>query len=95
MEHLKEKVRPRNGAVFMTSHEVIAFLKNGIPEEYRLKDIQNPRQAKKDVLEKAKKLFSDLITLDKKKHGKRDITIVYKPKNDYLPLNHMEAYVRC
>ncbi|MGA9109027.1 MAG: hypothetical protein WB290_01925, partial [Smithella sp.] len=43
VEHLKTKVNPRNGEVFLNSREIITVLKHEIPEEYRLKDIQNPR----------------------------------------------------
>ena len=94
VEHLKTNVKPRNGEVFLNTREIIQFLKYEITEAYRLKDIQNPRQAKKDIVEKAKKMFSDLISLDKKKHGNRDIRIVYKPKNDNMIPNRMGTYVR-
>lgn len=93
VEHLKTKVNPRNGEVFLNSREIITVLKHEIPEEYRLKDIQNPRQAKKDIIEKAKKLFSDFIVLDRKKHGNRDVRIVYKPKNDILNMKRMGTYI--
>jgi len=94
VEHLKTNVKPRNGEVFLNTREIIHFLKHEIPEEYRLKNIQNPRQAKKDIIEKAKKMFSDLISLNKKKHGNRDIRIVYKPKNDDMIPNCMGTYIR-
>jgi hypothetical protein len=93
VEHLKTNVKPRNGEVFLNTREIIHFLKYEITEAYRLKDIQNPRQAKKDIVEKAKKMFSDLISLDKKKHGNRDIRIVYKPKNDNRISKCMDAYI--
>jgi hypothetical protein len=82
VEHLKNKVVSRNGEIYLTTKETIHFLKNTIKEEYRLKDIQNPRQAKKDIIEKAKQLFYDCIFLDKKKHGNKDVRIVYKQKNN-------------
>ena len=94
VEHLKTNVKPRNGEVFLNSREIMTFLKHEIPEEYRLKNIQNPRQAKKDIIEKAKKMFSDFISLDKKKHGNRDVRIVYKPKNDNMIPNRMGTYIR-
>ena len=94
VEHLKNDIAPRNGEVFLTSREIITFLKYEIKEEYQMKDIQNPRQAKKDIVEKAKKMFSDFISLDKKKHGNRDIRIVYKPKNDNMIPNRMGTYIR-
>jgi len=80
--------------VFLNTREIIQFLKYEITEAYRLKDIQNPRQAKKDIVEKAKKMFSDLISLDKKKYGNRNIRIVYKPQNDNMIPNHMGTYIR-
>ena len=94
VEHLKTNVKPRNGEVFLNTREIIKFLKYEITEAYRLKDIQNPRQAKKDIVEKAKKMFSDLISLDKKKHGNRGIRIVYKTKNDNMIPNRMDTYIR-
>ena len=94
VEHLKTNVKPRNGEVFLNSREIITFLKYEIKEEYQMKDIQNPRQAKKDIIEKAKKMFSDFISLDKKKHGNRDVRIVYKPKNDNMIPNRMGTYIR-
>jgi len=80
VEHLKEKVKPRNGAVFMNSHEIITFLKRELPENMRLKeDARNPRQAKKDILEKAVKLFSDTIMIIKNKSGNKVTGIALKP----------------
>ena len=78
VEHLKTNVKPRNGEVFLNTREIIHFLKYEISEEYRIKDIQNPRQVKKAVIEKARKLFPDTITLSQKKHGTKDVRIVYK-----------------
>jgi len=80
IEHLKEKVRPRNDAVFMNSNEIINFLKCELPEDLRLKeDIRNPRQAKKDILEKAVKLFSDSVQIIRNKSGNKVTGIALKP----------------
>jgi hypothetical protein len=79
VEHLKEAVKPRNDAVFMNSREIITFLKNDIDEDLRLKDIKNPRQAKKDILEKAVKLFSDSVQIIKNKSGNKVTGIALKP----------------
>jgi hypothetical protein len=79
IEHLKEKVKPRNDAVFMNSNEIITFLKNDIEEDLRLKDIKNPRQAKKDILEKAVKLFSDSVQIIRNKSGNKVTGIALKP----------------
>ena len=80
VEHLIEKVKPRNDAVFLKSNEIIEFLKNDLPENLRLKeDIRNPRQAKKDILEKAVKLFSDTVFIIKNKSGNKVTGIALKP----------------
>jgi hypothetical protein len=80
IEHLKEKVRPRNDAVFMNSNEIINFLKCELPEDLRIKeDIRNPRQAKKDILEKAVKLFSDSVQIIRNKSGNKVTGIALKP----------------
>lgn len=78
VEHLKNNVTPRNGEIFLNSKEIIHFLKYEISDEYKMKDIQNPRQVKKDVIEKAAKLFPHCIFINKKKQGNKDIRIVYK-----------------
>ena len=80
VEHLKEKVKPRNNEVFLNSREIITFLKNEIPEELRIKeDIKNPRQVKKDILEKAVKLFSSSVMIIKNKSGNKVTGIALKP----------------
>jgi hypothetical protein len=78
VEHLKTNANVRNGEVFLTSREVTDFLKYEIKEEYRIKDVKNTRQVKKDVIEKAQKMFPDNIFLSKKKHGNKDVRIIYK-----------------
>jgi hypothetical protein len=79
VEHLKEKVKPRNNAVFMNSNEIINFLKCELPENMRLKeDARNPRQAKKDILEKAIKLFSDSVQIIRNKSGNKVTGIALK-----------------
>jgi hypothetical protein len=79
VEHLKDAVKPRNNEVFMNSREIIKFLKNDIDEDLRLKDIKNPRQAKKDILEKAVKLFSNTVMIVKNKSGNKVTGIALKP----------------
>jgi hypothetical protein len=80
IEHLIEKVKPRNNAVFMNSNEIFNFLKCELPEDLRLKeDIRNPRQAKKDILEKAVKLFSNSVMIIKNKSGNKVTGIALKP----------------
>jgi predicted type IV restriction endonuclease len=79
VEHLKGQVKPRSGEVFLNSREIINYLKTEIPEELRLKDIKNPRQAKKDILEKAVKLFSDTVLIIRNKSGNKVTGIALKP----------------
>jgi hypothetical protein len=80
VEHLKEKVKPRNDAVFMNSNEIINFMKCELPENMRLKeDARNPRQAKKDLIEKAIKLFSDSVQIIRNKSGNKVTGIALKP----------------
>jgi len=80
IDHLKEKVKPRNDAIFMNSKEIINFMKSELPEDLRLKeDIRNPRQAKKDLIEKAVKLFSDSVQIIRNKSGNKVTGIALKP----------------
>lgn len=79
VDHLKEKVKPRNQEVFLNSREIFDFLKTEVPEDLRLKDVKNPRQAKKDILEKAVKLFSDSVMIVKNLSGNKVTGIALKP----------------
>lgn len=77
VEHLKEKPE-RNHEIFMTSREIMDFLKYNIPEEYRInKNVKNPRQIKKDVLEKAREMYPDKIFLSKKRSGNKEVRLVF------------------
>lgn len=79
VEHLREKVQPRNNEVFLNSREIVSFLKTEVPEELRLKDVRNPRQVKKDILEKAVKLFSDTVMIVRNRSGNKVTGIALKP----------------
>ena len=83
----------KTGKTFLDSKEIMHFLKNDLPEPLRMKNIQNPRQFKKDVLEKAKSMFP-FIDLNKKKEGRRTVRVVYKPENDTNRLNRTDPYIR-
>ena len=85
VRHLKEDVKPRNNEVFMNSREIINYLKTAIPEELRLKDIRNPRQAKKDILERAVKMFSGIVCIVKNKSGNKvsGIALTQSAKRTY------------
>ena len=60
---------------FLSSKEVVSFLRQEIDEKLRVGDNQNVRQCKKEVLEKAAQLFSD-IKLDKKTYGRREVRLI-------------------
>jgi hypothetical protein len=79
VDHLKTEVPERNGEIFLNSKEIVHYLKDEISETLRLKDIKNPRQAKKDVIEKAKSLFPNLVELKKRAHGNKNVSIILKP----------------
>jgi hypothetical protein len=83
----------KTGKMFLDSQEILHFFKHDLPEPLRMKDIQNPRQFKKDVLDKAKSMFP-FIDLNKKKNGRRTIRVVYKPENDTKRLNRTDPYIR-
>lgn len=89
VEHLKEKVQPRNNQVFLNSKEIVSFMKTELPEDLRLKDVRNPRQAKKDVLEKAVKLFSDTVMIITNLSGNKVKGIALKPS---VSRKHTDAY---
>jgi hypothetical protein len=44
-----------------------------------VKDGQNVRQVKKEVLEKAIKMFQDDVYLSKKTQGRKNVRIVHRP----------------
>jgi hypothetical protein len=79
VDYLRYDVKERVGGFYMTAREVIHFLKNEVTDHLRLGDVRNPRQAKKDVIEKAAKLFPQFISLDKSKHRNREVRIVFRP----------------
>src|SRR5664280_1721439 len=66
------------GTRFLSSDEIVHFLRYDIDERYRVKDEQNVRQVKKEVLEKATKLFPDNVYLSKKTQGRKNVRIVYR-----------------
>jgi hypothetical protein len=90
--HVRD-VATKTGKTFLKSKEIMHFMKEGLPEPLRMKDIKNPRQFKKDVIKKASKMFP-FIVLDKKKEGRRDVRVVYKPENDTKRPNCTDTYVR-
>jgi|SRR5665647_190726 len=77
--HLKNDIAPRNGEVFLTSREIMTFLKDGIDVEYGIKkSVKNVRQVKKDVIEKAFEMFPTSISLSKKSNGHKEVRVVLR-----------------
>ena len=63
--------------IVIGSREIKDFLTHHIQPEYRVGDVSNFRKVKRDVLTTLKKLLPDNVLLDKKKHGRREIRLVY------------------
>jgi len=79
VEHLKTDVQERSGGKFLSSDEIVSFLRYGIEEPYRVQEGQNIRQTKKEVLDKAVKLFPNNVFLNQKSHGRKNVRIIYRP----------------
>ena len=78
VEHLKNDVQERSGGKFLSSEEIVSFLRYNIDEPYRVPEGQNVRQTKKEVLDKAVKLFPNDVFLSQKSHGRRNVRIIYR-----------------
>jgi hypothetical protein len=77
--HLKNDIAPRNSEVFLTSREIMIFLKDEIKEDYRVKKtVKNIRQVKKDVIEKAVEMFTTSVSLSKKTKGHKEVRVVLR-----------------
>lgn len=72
---LVAKLKGMRGKGFLSSQEIVQFLKHGIEERYKVSDKQNVRQVKKEVLQKIVELFPDM-QLDKKKYGRREVRLI-------------------
>ena len=79
VEHLKNDVKERTGGKFLSSEEIVSFLRYGIDELYRVQEGQNIRQTKKEVLDKAVKLFPNNVYLNQKSHGRKNVRIICRP----------------
>ena len=63
----------------MNTTEFYHFMKNTISQDLRWKpDLRNPRQAKKDILEKAVKMYPNLLILTKSKSGNKTTGIAFR-----------------
>ena len=78
VEHLKNDVQERSGGKFLSSEEIVSFLRYDVDEPYRVREGQNIRQTKKEVLDKAIKLFPNNVFLSQKSHGRRNVRIIYR-----------------
>jgi hypothetical protein len=78
VEHLKNDVQEKSGGKFLSSEEMVSFLIYDIDEPYRVLEGQNVRQTKKEVLDKAVKLFPNNVFLSQKSHGRRNVRIIYR-----------------
>jgi hypothetical protein len=72
---LVQRLKSLKSKKFLSSQEIVQFLKYGIEERYRVGEKQNVRQVKKEVLEKSLELFPNM-QLDKKKYGRREVRLV-------------------
>lgn len=77
VERLKE-ARETAGNKFLSSNDIVNFLKNGLDEALRVKEGQNVRQIKKEVLEKAVKMFPGSIFISQKTTGRKNLRLVLK-----------------
>jgi hypothetical protein len=64
---------------FINSREFKAFISNILPEQLRPKSYKNLRKIKKDIFENAVERYSSVVTLDKSKHGNKEIRLIALP----------------
>jgi hypothetical protein len=76
VERLKE-ARETAGNKFLSSCDIVQFLKHGLDETLRVKEGQNVRQVKKEVLEKAARMYPDIF-ISQKTTGRKDLRLVLK-----------------
>jgi hypothetical protein len=82
VQYLEKEVKERNGELFLNGSEIKDLIIKTIPEknpDCQIKKGQNIRKLKKDVLEKAAKLFPGNIFINKNKNGRHETRILFKP----------------
>jgi hypothetical protein len=82
VQYLEKEVKERNGELFLNNRELKEFFTRIVPEknpDCEVKEGQNLRKIKKDVLTKVKKLFGNKIDIVKNKHGRHETLIRLKP----------------
>lgn len=67
-EFLKS-IQERAGTKFLTPQEITHFLKNLIQKDYRISDKGNPRQKKKETVEKLLEMFPNDVFIDQRKRN--------------------------
>ncbi len=81
VQYLEKEVKERNGELFLNGSEIKDLIINTIPEknpDCQIKKGQNLRKLKKDVLEKAAKLFPNSIFINKNKNGRHETRVLFR-----------------
>ena len=71
-------MQERSEGKFLSSEEIVHFLKYEIDELYRVREGHNIRQTKKEVLDKAVKLLQNNVFLSQKSHGRKNRRMIYQ-----------------
>jgi hypothetical protein len=82
VQYLENEVKERNGELFLNGFEIKDLIIKTIPEknpDCQIKKGQNIRKLKKDVLEKAAKLFPSNIFINKNKNGRHETRVLFRP----------------
>ena len=81
--HLKENVKPMwTGEIVMSTRDIYTFFKEKVTEGLRWKpDLRNPRQAKKDILERAVAMYPNVLEIKKNKSGNKITGLALKPSS--------------
>lgn len=65
---------------YLSTNEIIHFLKAKLPESCKLNKVKNIWKVKQDVIKTAKEMYPD-VDYDKKKYGHKDVRLVLKSHN--------------
>jgi hypothetical protein len=79
--YLQENIKPNWGKeILMSTTDIYIFFKEKVTEGLRWKpDLRNPRQAKKDILERAVEMYPSILEIRKSKNGNKVTGIALKP----------------
>jgi hypothetical protein len=78
VEHLTTVTANNFGEIVSDSKEFSHFMKNVLPEEYRVKEGTNLRKIKRDVFLKAVARYPDKVSLVPSDHGNKELRLVLK-----------------